>query len=170
VREKTTIRPGSEGDLTALARHLPRHRRKHLERLEQQRRGRARYLIAWRGDLPVGHVLLRSPGEAGTDPGRQLGCAEVEDLYVGAGHRRRGIGALLLEAAEAEAARRGHGALGLAVEVANRPARALYERHGYAGSSHGEFILRGSSIGDDGQDYEWEQTCLYLVKSLEQRA
>ena len=55
----------------------------------------------------------------------------LHDLCVLAPHRSRGIGRALLEAVEAEAVERGCAKVTLEVLELNRPARALYERHGF---------------------------------------
>ncbi|MCR0983315.1 GNAT family N-acetyltransferase [Roseomonas populi] len=60
------------------------------------------------------------------------GEAEILTLAVRPTARRQGLGARLLEAAVAEAARRGASALFLEVSEANGPARALYARAGAA--------------------------------------
>lgn len=55
----------------------------------------------------------------------------VHDVAVHAGHRGKGIGRLLLEAAEAEAQRRGCCKLTLEVLSGNTRARSVYEAAGY---------------------------------------
>src|ERR1700683_4437808 len=105
---------------------------KHLPRLHLQEEARARYLVAWRGNEPVGHVLVHL--RSSSDHGAALRCAELEDLFVRAEARGHGIGAALLAAAEREAAGTGAHRLGLAVSVSNPrndAARRLYERFGY---------------------------------------
>ncbi len=166
VSEAITIEPISADDVPLLVRHLPRPRAKHVERLERQRRGELVYLIAWRDSTPVGHALLKSPGAVDLAPGRRERCSEVEDLFVAAEHRRRGVGSDLMEAAEREARRQRFAKVGLAVGVANAAARRLYERRGYADTGYGEFVLFGSVLGDDGTRHAWEETCIYLVKHL----
>lgn len=56
----------------------------------------------------------------------------IHDLVVSPAHRRRGIGAALLDAVDAEARRRGCCKVTLEVLEGNRVARALYERQGFA--------------------------------------
>ncbi|WP_338665748.1 GNAT family N-acetyltransferase [Pararoseomonas sp. SCSIO 73927] len=70
-------------------------------------------------------------GESGFVLARAVaGEAEILTLAVHPGTRRQGLGARLLEAAVAEAARRGAAALFLEVSERNGPARALYARAG----------------------------------------
>jgi GNAT superfamily N-acetyltransferase len=80
-------------------------------------------------------VFLRWPGSPDTTAqGRSLNCVELGDLAVAEHARGRGAGRMLLEAAEALAAERGHDLIGLEVTVSNpfnEGARALYQRQGY---------------------------------------
>jgi len=74
------------------------------------------------GEAPDGFVLARAVA----------GEAEILTLAVDPAARRHGLGRRLLEAAVAEAARRGAGSLFLEVSAANEPARALYHQAGAA--------------------------------------
>jgi GNAT superfamily N-acetyltransferase len=58
----------------------------------------------------------------------------VEDLWVARGHRERGIGSVLLAAAERQIAERGHGEARLRVVAANARARGFYGARGWADS------------------------------------
>ncbi len=77
--------------------------------------------VAWEDEAPAGFLLARDLGD------------EVEILSVGAlpEHRRRGIGAALLDTAAAEARRRQIGSLVLEVAEDNDNARRLYAAQGY---------------------------------------
>jgi GNAT superfamily N-acetyltransferase len=55
----------------------------------------------------------------------------LNDLYVAANARRRGVGALLLAAAREHASRTGAVRLALSTAVANTQAQTLYERDGW---------------------------------------
>jgi ribosomal protein S18 acetylase RimI-like enzyme len=57
---------------------------------------------------------------------------EVEQVYVSADHRGRGVADALMEAAEQQLARDGHARAWLAVVAGNRRARRFYERRGWA--------------------------------------
>ena len=59
------------------------------------------------------------------------GTAELKRMIVAAHFRRRGVGALLLDAAEAAASARGIDAIRLEVGVRNGDGYALYRRAGY---------------------------------------
>ena len=89
-----------------------------LARLDQ---GDGFYLVAWRDDEPAGHLHL-----ALTDP------PELQDVQVGAGHRRRGVATMLVAAAEREARARGFTRIHVDVAVDNHPAQALYRTCGFS--------------------------------------
>jgi GNAT superfamily N-acetyltransferase len=93
--------------------------------------------VAQRAGEVLGQVLLRSPGgqapvrmwcaATGADP---AACAVVSRLFVAPAGRGTGLGAALVVAAAAEAARLGLRAV-LDVVTANRAAVRLYERLGW---------------------------------------
>lgn len=56
---------------------------------------------------------------------------EVEQVYVGAGHRGSGLAATLLDEAERQVAASGHDVAWLAVVEGNVRARRFYERRGW---------------------------------------
>jgi len=95
----------------------------HRERMEQQHRGEATYLVAWLGRRPVGFVLLRHRGIAG--------YPEAHDLCVAEASRGHRYGSGLMEAAEHEASAQGASRLGLEVDLDNNDARSFYEKRGY---------------------------------------
>jgi GNAT superfamily N-acetyltransferase len=142
---------------------------KHAERLDRQDRDKVVYLIAWRGDQPVGHGLLKWDGASEGHIRAAFGgtCPEVEDLFVVEASRSQGIGTQILQAAEKLATYRGFSRLGLSVDLRNVAARALYERLGYRDAGLGPYAERGHFIGRDGRREYWEETCVYLVKSLD---
>lgn len=92
-----------------------------LARLNQ---GDGRYLVAWLGAVPVGHVHLTDD-----DP------PEMQDLAVRPEYQRRGVGTALIAAAEREARGRHAAKICLDVSVANTAARRLYERNGYTATA-----------------------------------
>lgn len=74
----------------------------------------------------VGHALVQW-----ADSSRSAGGAWILDLVVGAEHRRKGYGGVLLRAAEQEARRHGASSIGLRVFAVNDAARRLYASAGY---------------------------------------
>jgi ribosomal-protein-alanine N-acetyltransferase len=79
------------------------------------------YLVALSGAQVVGWAgLCDYPDEA-----------FVQTMAVAPSHQRTGLGARLLDALLAEAARRGQRTVSLEVRADNEPAQRLYERHGF---------------------------------------
>ena len=56
---------------------------------------------------------------------------EVEQIYVGAGHRGRGVAGVLMAEAERQVAEGGYDVAWLAVAIGNMRARAFYEAQGW---------------------------------------
>lgn len=110
------------------------------ERAALVARGERRIAVAWLDGRIVGCVMLDL-----AMPATQRHRAEVKKLLVAPGARRRGIGAALLAAAEAEAARLGRRLLTLDAHSGGE-AEALYRGHGWtlAGS------VPGYAVGPDG--------------------
>jgi ribosomal protein S18 acetylase RimI-like enzyme len=79
------------------------------------------YLIAWEHRDPVGHAHI----EWALDP------PELQDVFVLAAHRRRGVATALTVAAEERARTRRRAVLSLTVGAGNAAAQALYRKLGY---------------------------------------
>lgn len=93
-----------------------------LNAAQQRSLEHARLLIAQDDDfMVVGFLLLWLLGDE----------AEVVDIGVDPGHRRRGVGAALLEQALQMAAQSGSRRTFLEVRAGNHAARALYEQAGF---------------------------------------
>jgi GNAT superfamily N-acetyltransferase len=91
------------------------------------------YLVAWKGEEPVGHAHL-----ALTDP------PELQDVEVLPAHRRQGIATALTRVAEREALARGHAVLTLTVSVDNEAAQAVYRALGYRDTGDPPRRVRGT--------------------------
>lgn len=91
------------------------------------------YLVAWKGDEPLGHAHL-----ALTDP------PELQDVEVLPAHRRQGVATALTRAAERETLARGHAVLTLTVSVDNEAAQAVYRRLGYRDSGAPPHRVQGT--------------------------
>ena len=74
----TEVRRLSEEDVAAVDEALP------LNRLDQWRRERSTFLIAWDDERPVGHAHLAWNGT-------KLDLPEIQDVYVAEDARRRGV-------------------------------------------------------------------------------
>jgi len=161
------IEPIRIEDADTVARRMAwRQASRHAERAISQGAGRGVYLIAWSDGAPVGHAFVKWPGALSSRQARMERCVEVEDLFVMADHRARGIGTALLEASELAAREAGHPRIGLAVALDNEGARRLYALHGYRDAGHGVFALRWTSLDERGVERTWRERCTYLVKAL----
>ena len=120
-----------------------------LARLHQ---GDGFYLVAWRGDEPLGHAHL-----ALTDP------PELQDVEVRREYRRLGVASALTAHAEDEARARGFDCLRLGVSVENAPAQALYRGCGYVDAGlaprrvKGTIAIRTGPIEVDDTILIWEK-------------
>lgn len=142
----------------------------HARRLGSQRSGSATYYIAWLGDRPVGHTLVRWGGSGNpllaTPGGPGPVHPYIEGLAVHPAYRSRSIGRQIIETAERESIRRGFREIGLAVGVENVRARALYAQLGYRDLGLGEFPNIWSYRDGAGQRHVEIESCIYLVKQL----
>ncbi len=141
---------------------------KHADRFARQRKGQVVYLIAWYSGAPIGHALLKWQGPDEDQVASGLGdtCPDVEDLLVLESSRSQGVGGQILEAAERLALERGVRRIGLGVGVDNPRARAMYERLGYRNAGRGPLCEHGEYVDASGCHRSWEETCVYLSKSL----
>ena len=164
------IKPVAEEELGLLERHIGFDWAaigKHRERFAGQQEGKVVYLVAWRGNLPVGHVLVQWEGTVDDPTLSQLGdCPNLEDLFVAPDYRSRGVGSQLLDASEALAKGKSYSRISLGVAVGNPRARSLYQRRGYDDAGFGEYTTGGLYVDRDGQEKTWEDVCKYLIKQL----
>ncbi len=120
--------------------------------------GEQTYLVAWHGEEPVGHAYIAWSGT-------RLGAPEIQDVFVAAERRRRGVAVQLMDAAERLAVRRGHARITLGRGIANEPARRLYQALGYRDAGvapervAGTILIRGREVAVD-------DTVIYLSKDL----
>jgi ribosomal protein S18 acetylase RimI-like enzyme len=140
----------------------------HHERFAVQAEGRGQYLVAWRGGVPVGNVLLHfrhPPHHASFE--RFGDCAYVEALDVKADARRLGFGLALMRAAEAAARARGAALVGLSVGVDNAPARALYRQLGYQPTDIPDYFVSWTYLHPEtGEPMEEGEVCSFWLKPL----
>jgi len=139
----------------------------YAQRLEAQDRAEMVEAIAWFGDVPSGRgmVLFPEHEELSTSAVRE-GCAEVRDVFVTRPRRRLGVASALMAVLEEAVRDRGLPRIGLSVALDDdaAPARALYERLGYA-HAHGPFVSSTDLIADDGP-IAVGAVMNYLVKNL----
>ena len=105
------VRPLTDPDVPTVAEVLGLARLNH---------GDGRYLVAWMGAVPIGHVRITD-----RDP------PEMQDLEVRPDYRGRGVATALIAAAERAARERHAVMIRLEVSVANTTAQRLYQRNGY---------------------------------------
>jgi len=118
------IRPAEAAQLNIFEEHFsPNNRAKyHHRRFAVQQQGEGVYLIAWHGDEPVGHFLLRWDGPA-DDP---TGHYPRHTPYLESGGTKpalqsRGVGTRMVREAERLAREKGYGQIGLAVGSTDNP-------------------------------------------------
>ncbi|MER6419255.1 GNAT family N-acetyltransferase [Streptomyces sp. NPDC001137] len=138
----------------------------HARRFTRQEAGETTYLVAWLDGRPVGHAEMRWTGNE--DPQvltASTGCPEIGALGVWPEElRSRGIGSVLIGAAEELARERGLLVVGVGVAEDNRRAAALYTRLGYRPLLG--YIARWSYEGRDGVIHEYAEPCTFLTKKL----
>jgi GNAT superfamily N-acetyltransferase len=162
------VRRIAAGDLEALNLRLPVwNAREYARRLQAQDRGRLVGAVAWFGGVPGGRgmVLFPEHEEFSTSAVRE-GCVEVRDVFVVRQRRRLGVATALMATLEETVRDRGMLRIGLSValDAEAAPARALYERLGYA-HAHGPYVSSTDLIGDAGP-IAVGAVMTYLVKEL----
>ena len=124
------------------------------------------YLVAWDSDEPVGSGVLRWAGSVGDNARAAAGGAPaLIHLHVRDTRRGRGVGTLLVRAAEEAVDRRGGTVLALGVGVDNPDAARLYDRLGY----HRTGVLdtfEYTWIDPDGGQHHERETSELLLRSL----
>jgi GNAT superfamily N-acetyltransferase len=168
------VRPLAAEDLAHIQQALPpEHPEAHVRRLGDQRAGRVTYLVAWADGRAVGHALVRWGGPTNPELRWLLRPEKrypyVEALLVHPSLRSRSVGTQILAAAEALVRGRGIHRIGLAVAVENDLARALYLRLGYQEAGIGEFGNAWSYVDEAGNEVAANETCIYLLKDLDER-
>jgi GNAT superfamily N-acetyltransferase len=162
--------PANDDDVARLDHYLAKGTpEKHRDRYARQQTGRVTYLVAWEGERPVGHVLIRWDGPHLESMHSALpACPELEDYYVDPGYQGRRIGLRLIETAEQEALARGYRHMGLAVGLTPDydRARAIYLRRGYRGVGFAPYYEGWWATDSTGRRVWWEEAVEYLVRPL----
>lgn len=144
------VRPARPADLATLARieadSFVTDKLSRRSFLRLTRSPSATVLVACRGERPVGYAIVL------TRTGSQ--SARLYSIAVGAGEAGRGVGSLLMKAAEDAALARGANRLRLEVRVDNTDAIAFYKARGYR------------QLGERANYYADGMTALLLARSL----
>ncbi|MFC7550052.1 GNAT family N-acetyltransferase [Plantactinospora sp. GCM10030261] len=137
----------------------------HARRFARQQEGTSTFLVAWRGDTPVGSVEVLWDGpRAPAVRARFPDCPELNGLQVWPERlRSQGIGRTLIAYAE-HLARRGSTRIGLGVADGNDRATVLYERLGYLDA--GCRYLDEYDRVDDAGTHHVADPCRFLIKGL----
>ena len=170
------IAPIVEEDLSRLFLHLAGDDADHASFLRGQQEAQGLYLVAWRRDVPVGHLYIRWAGsneiprirDSNLVAATIADCPVLDQIWVYPNHRCQGIGSLLIRRAEEIVREHGFSRACITVNVGNASARALYERLGYRDPGIGEYHTTGTYVDDNGQEVPWDNgTQVCLVKRLD---
>jgi len=156
-----TIREMTEPDIDGLATSLGWPRAGLESRFREQVEGKRDVFVARLDGDAVASVSLNEHPDL-------PGIIHLFALDVGSSYRRRGIGAVLIQAVEREAARRRLDGVWLDVAVDNEDAMRLYERLGYR--REGPTVVNcWSHIDEDGTQQNVEETCYRMFKRFDGR-
>lgn len=163
------IKRARKEDLQQLNKYLPTNIPNfHEDKIKEQETGNSAWLIAWKKDVPVGHLQIRfNGGPQGYVAKFIQGIPYIEATGVAEAHRRQGIASNLVEVTEKLVKEKGYKQIGLAVGDRDNPgARSLYEELGYKNWEHGTFFVGWKISDKDGKIIEEREKCTYLLKDL----
>jgi len=156
----------NEHDLVALRNAWPTADDVHGARYTEQREGTATYLVAWQDEEPLGSGLIQWHGPIGMNARAAFpDSVEVNHLQVRPELRGRGVGTVLLKAAEQLAENRGYKLIAVGVALDNPDATRLYRRLGYTPTGVVD-VCAYDWTGDDGQQHHEIETDQLLIKRL----
>jgi GNAT superfamily N-acetyltransferase len=157
------VRQAHPADLDVLVQELGQ-RPLFEDRLARQDKELGVLLTAWLGSAPIGVIYLWLEEAEEAELRHHLpGTPILNHLEILPGHRGRGIGTMLITAAEGRLRERGHHQVALAVEESNVRAARLYERLGYVPWPHPK--IRCLSL-TDGTGERQVEICQIMVKTL----
>ncbi|MDT0262025.1 GNAT family N-acetyltransferase [Jatrophihabitans lederbergiae] len=156
----------NEHDLVALRNAWPTADDVHGAHYTEQREGTATYLVAWQDEEPLGSGLIQWHGPIGMNARAAFpDSVEVNHLQVRPELRGRGVGTVLLKAAEQLAENRGYKLIAVGVALDNPDATRLYRRLGYTPTGVID-VCAYDWTDDDGQQHHEIETDQLLIKRL----
>lgn len=167
--QKLVIKPAAREELDVLNDRLKSYiPHFHEKKIDWQDKGEASWLIAWMGEEPVGHILIKWNGvpDSFVKSNIEEQYPFVQNLAVKITHQRKGIGTQLVNMAEQMIKDRKHTKVGMAVSSENDSARKLYEKLGYKDWQKGTYKTNWKSFDQNNKEIEESETCTYLVKEL----
>lgn len=169
IGPEVIIKPATRDELDILNEKLKSYLPNfHEKKIEWQEKGEATWLIAWIGDEPVGHLLIKWNGAP--DEYIQNHVYEhypyLQNLAVKISHQRKGIGTQLVNTAEKMIKNNGHKRVGMAVSTENDSAKQLYGKLGYKEWEKGPYTTSWKFKDQKGKEVEESEVCTYLVKEL----
>lgn len=169
---KIDIKAARKQDLIILNSKLPVNTPNfHKNQLKEQEAGDNLYLIAWKGNEPIGHLLVRFGGTKKKKVKQYLKkCPHLEAMGVKEEFRRKEVATQLVQEAEKLIKEKNLEIVGLAVE--NDPKSAphrLYKKLRYKDWGHGEVIESWEFIDEKGKKKTKHEKCIYLIKKLKKR-
>lgn len=139
----------------------------HAERLARQRDRECVYLVAWRDNMPMGHLLIVWDGVPDMYLADKVESSPYfEDMRVLETFRSLEVGRQLAETAEDVVRQEGYKTIGFVVMANNKRAQALFERGGYVESDVGIFMANGLVTDDVEAFAQHPQECIYMTKQL----
>jgi len=158
ARVTVQVRRCSDADLAVLLMRWPIAGGVHESHIAE-----GDYLVAWDRDEPLGSGVLRWAGMVGDNARAAAGGAPaLIHLHVRDTHRGRGVGTVLVQAAEQAVGRRGGTALAHGVGVDNPDAARLHDRLGYQRTGVLDTVEYIWIDADGGQHHERETSELRL--------
>jgi GNAT superfamily N-acetyltransferase len=136
--------------------------------MEKQGRGDLLYLIAWLGDVAVGHVTVEWGARNTSSDVERRGLPGVFGLEVLEQHRGKGIGRALMLAVERELLVRGFDGAWLDTGVSDdyAAARRLYDRLGYRALG-GDYVISARIPEGVESDRLWVDVVFQMTKRLQ---
>ncbi|MEU8251584.1 GNAT family N-acetyltransferase [Nonomuraea sp. NPDC048916] len=161
-----SIRPLQEGDLNALTAALGQERY-FARALARQRAGHGTLLVVWADTTPVGDVYIwRDQAEEKVLRRRLKGTPLLTHMELAERYRNKGLGTVLMHAAEQLLLRYGHSSVALGVGMDNDSALHLYRRVGFSTWRRSPIQTTEEILHEDGTSERRPEKCRILCTSI----